>query len=300
METTQQIGAHKVKVWEVGQGSPVVFFYDGWHTTHGYRAISELLSDHHHVLALDPPGFGGSPGASDYTLNVSDYAALLGEFVRFAGARDLTLVLSGLGLPIGLNMLAEGGDPSERVGRVVITNGLLYGDQVIGIGPFKQGVLLSRRELPIDRVHHRRRLLQFYGNPNIADEGIMEDAWYAFSKGRLQDQAKLAKAIDDLGVELAGWRKALGDSEIPVLVLWGEEDPTGGRAIVEKFQEEVPQAETYMLPGVGHFPHVEVPEVMADGIKDFAKRAQRNPFPKKSKPKFEILSPDEPSYPQEE
>jgi pimeloyl-ACP methyl ester carboxylesterase len=113
METTQQIGAHRVKVWEEGHGPPVVFFYDSWHTSHGFYAVSDHLSEKHRVLSMDPPGFGASPGASDLSLDLNDYAELFGEFVRYAGIRGVTLALCDLGLPIGLNFLAEGTDAVE-------------------------------------------------------------------------------------------------------------------------------------------------------------------------------------------
>lgn len=294
-----------MKVWNEGRGSVVVFFYDSWHTAHGFQLISEQLREHFQVMSLDPPGFGGSPEPADGSLTVSDYSDLLGEFVKFSGGRDVTLVLCGLGLPIGLRFLAEGQDAYDHVSRVVITNGLLYADQLGGRSPFKQGMLLSRWELPMDRSHHRRRLLQFYGDPEAMDERIAQEGWAAFSKGRLEYQAKFTRTIDDASSEFENWIRTLGESEVPVLVLWGEEDPTGGRKVVERFQEEVPQSETYMLPSVGHFPHIEVSEIVADGITDFVKRNPKSVGRRVVKPRVEEETPeeeapDEPSAPPDE
>jgi pimeloyl-ACP methyl ester carboxylesterase len=64
-------------------------------------------------------------------------------------------------------------------------------------------------------------------------------------------------------------RDRLTSVNLPVLVLWGESDrivdPEYGRA----YAEAIPGARFELLPGTGHVPQVETPELLVSKIAGF-------------------------------
>ncbi len=274
MEDYQQVGGHRVKVIEEGHGPPLIFFYDSWHTALGAGPVTEHLSRRFKVIAVDPPGFGSSPLSKDLHLTLSDYATFVAKLVEHTGPGNVTLVLTGIGEALALAAFQQEESMAARVGRVVLLNGFLYGAHA-GFRPFKATPLFSRWDLPMNRMVHRRKILQLYGEPSAMDETTAERGWSSFPGGLYSTQFKLANELAQSETTLAAGRRALADSGSPIMLLWGEDDPSGGRAVAERAEQEFPDAEIYLLPHVGHFPHLEAVEVVAEAISGFAARGAR-------------------------
>jgi len=66
-----------------------------------------------------------------------------------------------------------------------------------------------------------------------------------------------------------GLFRAVGESDKPVLLIWGKEDTTVPFAHSHKFQELVKKTEFHEIPGAGHLPHFERPELVDRLIIDF-------------------------------
>lgn len=58
----------------------------------------------------------------------------------------------------------------------------------------------------------------------------------------------------------------------PVAFLWGECDPFGGVDVAERFVRQLPDAELEMLPGSGHAPWIDDPELASARIASFFER----------------------------
>ena len=59
------------------------------------------------------------------------------------------------------------------------------------------------------------------------------------------------------------WVGALIDADLPKRFIWGPEDPVSGAHVVHELQARLPGARVEVLAGVGHAPHMEVPERVA-------------------------------------
>ena len=276
-ELTSEVGGHSVRAWVEGKGKPLLFFYDQWHASPGLSPLVEELRYRFRVHAVNPPGFGGSSLAEESSMTTKEYAAFLGEALGTVTGGRAIMVLHDIGLPIGLEALAEGYAPLDRLDGVVLSNGPLYEDQVPSSLSPRMSPFLRLRDLPTDRIAHRRRLLKLYGSPEQLDEALAATCWERYIQGYLRSQTRLGQSLEEsLAVSRQRLSK-LAESGIPVLVLWGEVDPLGGKDIAQRIGEDLPEAEGFLLPGVGHFPHVEAPKVMADEILAFLSRTRPTP-----------------------
>ncbi len=64
----------------------------------------------------------------------------------------------------------------------------------------------------------------------------------------------------------------LGQSGKPVLLIWGEHDQTVPFHHHQTFQQLVPQTEFHAIPGAGHLPHFERPELVNPLLVEFLSR----------------------------
>ena len=102
----------------------------------------------------------------------------------------------------------------------------------------------------------------FYGSlgacgSKALPERALEVAWTARSRDpKVQASDLAAWNAHDLRAEL-------GRIRCPVLLVRGEEDFLVPRALMEATRDGLADAEYVELPGIGHFPHVESPELPA-------------------------------------
>jgi pimeloyl-ACP methyl ester carboxylesterase len=64
-------------------------------------------------------------------------------------------------------------------------------------------------------------------------------------------------------------RQSLSRVRAQVLILVGERDALTGASVAKHFAETIPQAETAVVPGAGHFPWVDEPEAFRDAVENF-------------------------------
>lgn len=109
-----------------------------------------------------------------------------------------------------------------------------------------------------------------------------------FESGDLRD--KLAGFHDDADAAVRGWCDAwldpdfknwdVGDAidhwRVPTLAIQGRQDPYGTLAQIEEIESRAySPAETLVLDGCGHSPHIERPDDVIEGVGDFAGRLER-------------------------
>lgn len=64
-------------------------------------------------------------------------------------------------------------------------------------------------------------------------------------------------------------RPRLGEIAVPTLLIWGEKDGITSRAHHDEILEAIAEARLQVVPGVGHLPTVEAPEVVAGMLSRF-------------------------------
>ena len=63
--------------------------------------------------------------------------------------------------------------------------------------------------------------------------------------------------------------KKLGETHIPVLLIWGEEDQSVSFEAVQSALDQMPQAELHIFPETGHLPHFEQAQEVSPVILEF-------------------------------
>jgi pimeloyl-ACP methyl ester carboxylesterase len=228
---------------QYGTGRPILLLHGGAGPI-SVAGFARLLADREQVRAVTPthPGFGGTP-RPDWLDSPAGLAELYRALIEQLDLSDVVVIGNSVGGWIAAELALL---HSPRVDRVVLVDAVgvdVPGQPVLDIFPLS----LSR-------------LADFsYHSPDAfrIDESTMSDAQRA---GMAANRAALRTFGP--GMTDPSLRERLAGVTVPVLVVWGESDrvvtPDYGRA----FAEAIPGARFELLPGTGHVPQIETPELL--------------------------------------
>ena len=242
---------------ESGRGAPLLFLHAG-HPTGRLKPDAPVLrhlSEHFRVIAPTHPGFGHTP-APEQLNTVDDLAYLYLDLLDAMNLRDVTLVGVSFGGWIAAAMAIKS---TERLARVVLAN-------PVGI---KVGGRESRDIADIYSIFDKQIAELAYADASLGipdKAGLSEDEFLFMAHSR-ESTARYAWSPYMHDPKLKG---RLHRIHVPTLVLWGTADRIVTSGYGRAYAEAIPSARYLELPGVGHFPHLEKPELLARHVAAFA------------------------------
>jgi pimeloyl-ACP methyl ester carboxylesterase len=269
MEIREEIAGTVVNFNVSGRNSPTLIFVHGLSCTgHDWDEQVALLSDDYRTVSVDLPGHGESDLPKDATLaHLSEVVATL---ARRYGESGAVLIGHSTGC------------------RVVARAYMLCAEQAHGL-VFVDGSVLGNvdNELVVKAFSSRISTLGMGGYVERAIHGMFTEKSNPALRRRALDQAKgmddafgRAIWIDTLKWEGRELAQTIAGIKVPVLVLQSTaftEVEFGRRSLepgmttpwMEYVAERVPDTHLRVIPGVGHFPHFEAPEAVAQALRDF-------------------------------
>jgi pimeloyl-ACP methyl ester carboxylesterase len=217
-------------------------------------------------VSLDFLGFGASekPRRHDYSL--LEQADLVEAVWRARRVTRTALVAHDYGVSVAQELLARrgAGELSVELTEAGFLNGGLFPAlhrptriQKLLAGP--GGRLLARQMRASTFVRNYREVL---AQPPPDEE--LREHWRAFSRDDGHRNAHLLLGyMAERREHERRWVGALIDADLPKRFIWGPEDPVSGAHVVHALQARLPGARIEVLAGVGHAPHMEVPEKVA-------------------------------------
>ena len=107
--------------------------------------------------------------------------------------------------------------------------------------------------------------------PNSKPSSIeLTDHWYliCYNNGHKINHL-LTHAADDRVRNRERWLNSLVTEDVPILFINGLDDPTSGKETVARYEELIPNPLVIKLPGVGHYPQLEVPQIVVEEFRKF-------------------------------
>ncbi|MEA5617612.1 alpha/beta fold hydrolase [Cronbergia sp. UHCC 0137] len=280
--TTQQLPTYEKQVWTwqgykiqytvMGVGRPLVLVHGfGASIGHWRKNIPVLAGAGYRVFALDLLGFGGSDKATiNYSMDV--WVELLKDFWNAHIQEPAVFVGNSIGALLSLMVLAE--HPEIGVGGVLINSAGGLSHRSHELNPVLRLVMGTFNKLvanPVtgkfvfNRIRQksqiRRTLYQVYRDRSAVTDELV-DLLYTPScdPGAQQVFASILTAPPGPTPE-----ELLVKISSPLLVIWGADDPwtpISGAKIYEEAQENGQDIKIVPIPGAGHCPHDEVPNIV--------------------------------------
>lgn len=249
-----------------GAGPTVLLLHGFPSSSYDWRSVAPLLAGRPWVT-LDFLGLGLSdkPRRPNSLLRQAD---LVTEVLDRTVQGPATMIAHDMGTSVATELLArdvEGALPFE-LGAAVLTNGSVILEraslrpaQKVLRGPL--GPVLSRLT---GRAGFVRGFARLFGAGHQLSPEEAEAQWALLAHNDGHRIMHLLCAYLDERVRYAQrWHGAITAWDKPVNFLWGLDDPVATVNVLAGLRELRPDATVIELPGVGHYPQVEVPEVFA-------------------------------------
>jgi pimeloyl-ACP methyl ester carboxylesterase len=277
------IAGHRLFVVDTGpaeERSAVVLLHGFPASSYDWRAVVAGLSGGRRVVTLDFVGFGMSHKPSAWSYSLIEQAELVEQLLRLRGVARVDLVAHDMGTSVACELLARrrAGLLSFELASLTLTNGSVY-IEMSHLTPSQQllrlpglgRVFASLSRYGTFRAQVRRLFgSTFRRGPEAAVEeeirAMFDLIAHGGGKARLHQTIRYIEERWRYGER---WTGPLRELSVPVMVLWGVEDPVAVMDIGERLGREIPGARLERLDGVGHFPAIEAPDRVLEKLEQF-------------------------------
>lgn len=247
-----------------------------------FRDLIPLLDDRYHVIAPDYLGFGLSdaPAAAEFDYSFDALADLTAALLAALGVSRYAMYVQDYGAPIGWRLALR--DPAA-ITRIISQNGNAYDEGFVTT--YWQGVWAYQAEpTPQNEARVRKafaleniRSKYLHGVP---DESLVDpDTWFhdfalISRPGNDEIQLKLFRDYATNSPLFPAVHEYFRASRVPLLAVWGENDPIFGPDGARAFGKDLPDAEIRLIDG-GHFLLESALDALAPLIRDFLAKIDR-------------------------
>jgi pimeloyl-ACP methyl ester carboxylesterase len=255
----------------------------GWLTLlHGFptcsldwERIQGPLAERHRLLMFDFLGFGDSDKPANHTYSIHEQADIVEALWTKFGVTETGLLVHDYGVSVGQELLARRIEERLRVriNKTAWMNGGLYAHlhrpllaQKLLRKPII-GAILSRM---IGEKTFASSLGKVFSPAHPLGAQEASRHWQAIKRrnGKLIYH-RLIHYIADRRRHHERWERALEQVDSPKLFLWGMADPVSGHHMAEHLRRRIADVNLVALEDVGHYPHLEAPELIVDRLLNF-------------------------------
>lgn len=273
-----------------GRGGPALLLIHGFPTASWDWAPlwPSLCARFASVIAVDMIGFGFSAKPRDYPYSIFDQADLHEALLRALGIAQVHLLAHDYGDTVAQELLARHedrqarGDASLRVRSCVFLNGGLFPES--HRPRLIQKLLRSPLGGFVARLSSRRtfgrQFAAVFGPRTQPSAAELDDFWTLIAThGGERLSHRLLHYIPERRLHCARWVGVLQTTAVPLRVIDGAADPVSGAHMVRRYRELVPNPDTVLLAGIGHYPQIEAPSAVLTAFESFHDRRVGDPAP---------------------
>lgn len=274
-----ELHGDRVAYRDAGDGEALLLIHGMAGSSATWRAVMPQLSKKYRVVAPDLLGHGQSAKPrGDYSLGA--FAVLLRDLLDELGITRATVVGQSLGGGIAMQFGYQHPDYCERM--VLIGSGGLGPD--VGLTLRLLSAPGAELVLPIIApqavLNAGNRLGSWLTSVGIQSPRGTE-MWSAYSslsdrQTRQSFLRTLRSVVDYRGQAVSALSKLQVAAEVPIMAIWGDNDKIIPVDHAYAAQAARKDSRLEVLPGIGHFPHVESPTEVADLIEDFIATTKRS------------------------
>lgn len=249
-----------------GSGPPLTMLHGFPTSSLDWAPMWATLTEYHRVIAIDFLGYGKSdkPRRHDYRLNEQVEVVL--EVWRHLEVGSSAVVAYDYGAIVAQLLLAH---HSERLNHVVFMNAGLVLDH------YRPRPMQRLAQIPLlgalafrflNESRYTKTWSEVFGADHPLRGEFAHEHWLAMSESAPAGDTgqRLLSYIPERRRRASELDTALR-THVPMSFLWGTADPVSG-AVAPAIAQRLPRIDLVTYPGVGHYPHLEVPGRVATDI----------------------------------
>jgi pimeloyl-ACP methyl ester carboxylesterase len=240
-----------------------------------WSTVVPLVAKKTKVVVLDMIGFGQSdkPKEGTYKDNFSlmRQADLYEAAARAEGLKEVVLVAHDMGQTVGLELMArqDEGKLSFKIRHAILLNGSTVWDMV-ELNQMQKEMLKAPDQAVTEHLDFKdfaEELRMTYAKGNATDEILNAQTAQVFAKDGDLVISQIFRYSLERQEFYDRWVGTFSNFRTaPLSIYWGEDDPVALVAMAERMKLWSPTTDLYKIPSVGHWPSIEVPDIIADAI----------------------------------
>jgi pimeloyl-ACP methyl ester carboxylesterase len=265
---------HNVFYVDQGSGTAIVALHGYPTSSWDFRRIAAPMAQNARFIAPDLLGFGYSAKPADYAYSIGKHADLVVALTRQLALTKVRLIGSDIGNAVVQELLARERETKLpfTIESVVLINGSLFAEQFQPTST--QKALLSPMGGMVNRAASQNTFVGGLSQTTGPEKRISSGDWVAaWSLLNYPNDSRLAHKILPTVAEResndARWTDALCRSAVPLKMIVGKADPTGGKEMLVATAQKCGSGRNVSgleIEKSGHFPHLEYPAETTNAI----------------------------------
>lgn len=245
------------------------------------RIWPALCSRYDHVITADMIGFGFSDKPRDYVYSMVKQADLYEALLTKLGVSHIDILAHDYGVSVAQELLARDFERHVKryhIGSVTLLNGGLFPEthRMTGTQRLLRSPIGGLMTKLMNERQFGRSFSVVFGPDTKPSAAELHDFWQLIKHNDGAGVMHLLIAyISERRFNRARWVEALQRTLVPIRLINGPEDPVSGAHMVQRYRELLGNPDVVSLPGIGHYPQTEAPELVLKAFFEFQDELKR-------------------------
>lgn len=254
----------RIRYWEAGAGEPLLLIHGFPTASWDWHYLWQPLAQRYRVIACDMLGFGDSSKPRGHAYSLLEQTDLQQALLAHLGIDGPLHVLAhDYGDSVAQELLARHHEGRIRLASCVFLNGGLFPETHHPV--LTQKLLLSPLGPLIGKLFSRKTLVtnfaKVFGPQTQPSAEELDSFWSLIQQGDGPAiMHRLIRYMPERRQQRDRWVAAMQRGGVPLRVIDGAVDPISGAHMVARYRELIPEPDTVLLDGIGHYPQTEAPE----------------------------------------
>ncbi len=250
---------------------PVLVLIHGFPTASiDWQYLWPNLIRHFRVICLDMLGFGLSDKPKDFPYSIAAQADIFQALLTRLDIQSFHLLAHDYGDTVAQELLAREAQCDYAIASCILLNGGLFPETHHPV--LMQKLLISPLGRYLIHFYSFKKFCQTFSH--ICQQEIPEQElkvyWNLLElNDGLAVMPKLIAYMQERKIFRQRWVGALQETDIPLRLIDGIEDPISGVHMVERYQQLISAADVVELADIGHYPQVEAPTQVLKSALEF-------------------------------
>ncbi|WP_260739115.1 alpha/beta fold hydrolase [Tunturiibacter lichenicola] len=265
----------KVHYHCAGVGRPLMLLHGLVGSAKNWRQNINFLAQDSTVYAIDLFNMGESERIPGLDAGLEATADRLAACMDALGLDQADFAAHSHGGAVAMMFASRHPDRVRRLILFAPANPFCdLGHPLIRFYQTRFGMWFARQIPSLPRMLKATALSRMYGDPSRVSVGALEGYIEGLDIPGTMDH--VLQIVQRWFVDMGLLRSALaGLATMPVLLIWGDRDRAVGLPSGHELQKLLPQSRLMVLPGVGHIPFEEMPEICNQAMREWL----LNPLP---------------------
>ena len=254
-----------------GQGQPLILLHGYGASTYSWRHVSPYFSKSYRVIAIDLKGFGLSDKPVDSDYSVLEQSRMVYEFIRVHCLENVVLAGNSLGGAVSLlTYLMQSDQGTHHISKLILIDTASYQQDLPLYISILRVPIINELSLCLTSSNFKSRMTlrkAFFDHSKITEQMVATYGAYLSLPGASQALIKTAKQMIPSNLEEISERYKSID--IPVLLIWGENDEIVPLEVGRKLAGHIPNSKLVVVPNCGHIPQEECPNQAIEAMESF-------------------------------